>query len=145
MIEDCDYFAGDIGDDLLDQTKYTLDLLSTNNDNGFFTMIEEGQIDKMCHNNDRINLVHMMARFNHVIRYALVFTVAHPDTLLIITADHECGGLKKGVAFASNDHTTVDVKVYSIGGGSEFFTGTVDNTDIPKTIASQWGVYDFSH
>ena len=142
---DCDYFAGNIDENLLNETKYTLDLLSTNNDDGFFTMIEEGYIDKACHNNERFDLIHYMARFNRAIRYAMVFTVAHPDTLLIITADHECGGLRNGVVFTSKDHTPVDVKVYSIGSGSEFFTGTVDNTDIPKVIASQWGVENFGN
>lgn len=144
-ITDCDYLKGDILDGLLVETKYTLDLLSTNNDEGFFTMIEEAHIDKCGHNKDRMGLIHVMARLNSAVQYAMVFAVAHPDTLLILTADHECGGLKKGVVFGSDDHTGVDVNVYSIGSGSENFTGTVDNTDIPKVIASQWGVNNFGN
>ena len=73
----------------------------------------------------------------------MVFTVAHPDTLLLITADHECGGLGRKLIFSSKDHTTANVKIYSIGHGSERFTGTIDNTDIPKIIASEWGVTNF--
>ena len=142
-ITDCDYLKGDILEDLLPETKYALDMLSTNNDEGFFTMIEEAYIDKCCHNNDRMGLIHVMARFNNAIQYAMTFTVAHPDTLLVITADHECGGLKRGVVFTKQDHSGDDVKIYAIGGGSEQFTGTVDDTLVPKVIAAQWGVNNF--
>lgn len=151
-LQDCNYLKGDIGDNLLAETKHTLDVLSTNNSKGFFAMIEEAHIDKAGHgitedglNNkqDRIKLLHYMARFNNAIRYAMVFSVAHPDTLLIITADHETGGLTRGCQFTTTKHTGVDVNVYSIGGGSELLTDHVDNTDIPKVIAAQWGVNDF--
>ena len=142
-ITNCDYLKGDVYDDILAETKYLLDLLSTNNDAGFFTMIEEAHIDKAGHNNDKALLLRSMARFNTAIQYAMVFATAHPDTLLLITADHECGRLSPGAVFNSSDHTVDDVKIYSIGHGSENFTGTIDNTDIPKVIASEWGVDDF--
>ena len=147
-LTNCDYIKGDIEDDLLAETKYTLDLLSTNNEAGFFTMIEEAHIDKAGHGDDhgrqsQVDLVHYMARFNSAIRYAMVFAVAHPDTLLLITADHETGGIKRGLVFTTTKHTTVDVKIYSIGSGSEFFTGTVDNTFVPKVIAAGWGIDNF--
>ncbi|MBR0302568.1 MAG: alkaline phosphatase, partial [Clostridia bacterium] len=96
-ITDCDYLKGDIEDNILQETRYALDLLSTNNDAGFFVMIEEAHIDKYSHNNQTQPVVHAVARFNSAIRYAMVFAVAHPDTLLLITADHECGGLLPGV------------------------------------------------
>ena len=143
QITDCDYLKGDIQEDLLPETKYTLDILSTNNDVGFFTMIEEAYIDINSHKNSRLDVIHAMARFNAAIRYAMVFTVAHPDTLLIITADHETGGVKNGCTFSTTSHTTVNVPLFAIGYGSENLTGVVDNTDIPKVIAVTWGVDDF--
>ena len=147
-LTNCDYLKGDIGEDLLSETKYALDLLSTNNESGFFAMIEEAYIDKECHGDNhgfqnQIKLIHVMARFNSAIRYAMVFAAAHPDTLLLITADHETGGLKRGCVFTTTKHTGVPVKLYAIGSGSEYFTGQIDNTFIPKVIASCWGIDDF--
>lgn len=142
-LTNCDYLKGDIEEDLLAETKYALDLLSTNNEAGFFTMIEESYIDIYSHKNSRLEVIHAMARFNSAIRYAMVFTVAHPDTLLIITADHETGGVKRGCTFATTSHTTVNVPLFAIGNGSEKLSGVVDNTDIPKVIADGWGVAYF--
>lgn len=148
QITDCDYLKGDIEENLLAETKYALDLLSTNNEDGFFAMIEEAYIDKACHGDShgfqsQPDLVHYVARFNSAIRYAMVFAVAHPDTLLLVTADHETGGLAKPLKFTVKVHTTVNVNVYSIGSGSEKLTGEINNTTIPKVIASEWGVDDF--
>ena len=142
-VTDCDYIKGDIEENLLPETKYALDMLSTNNEAGFFTMIEEARIDTYSHTNDRAQTLHAMARFNKAIQYAMVFTVAHPDTLLIITADHETGGVGNGFNFTVKTHTTANVNVFAIGSGAERFSGTVDNTLIPKVIAAQWGVNNF--
>ncbi len=142
-ITDCDYMKSDFQDEILSETKYALDLLSTNNENGFFAMIEEANIDTSCHNKRPVDLVHCMARFNNAVQYAMVFAASHPDILLIITADHECGGVTEKCAITTDKHTTVDVDVLSIGGGSEQLTGTIDNTFIPKLIASNWGITNF--
>jgi hypothetical protein len=142
-VTDCDYIKGDIEENLLSETKYALDMLSTNNDDGFFTMIEEARTDTYAHNNDRANLIHVMARFNRAIQYAMVFTVAHPDTLLVITADHETGGVTAGCGFTTKSHTTTNVQLFAIGSGAENYTGTIDNTYIPKVIAAEWGITNF--
>jgi len=144
-VTNCDYIKGDIEEDLLPETKYALDLLSTNNDAGFFAMIEEARIDTYSHNNDRNNVLHAMSRFNKAIQYAMVFAVSHPDTLLIVTADHETGGLtdRTGCIFTTKSHTTANVPIYSIGAWSEHFTGTIDNIKIPKIIAAGWGINNF--
>lgn len=140
LITDCDYFKGDIGDDLLTEVIYALDLISTNSETGFFTMIEEAKIDTYAHYHDPATLVHCMNRFNKAIQYALVFTAAHPDTILIVTADHETGGLKPDGTFTSNGHTGVDVYCFAMGPGSENVEGTIDNTYIAKLITADWGV-----
>ena len=66
----------------------------------------------------------------------------NPDTLLIITADHETGGIKMPTdnkisndLFTTDYHTATPVPVYALGKGSEYFNGkTVDNTDIAKFL-----------
>lgn len=137
-ITDCDYLKGDTGDSLLLETKYTLDLLSTNNSEGFFAMIEEANIDTYSHLNNIKNAVHCMSRFNKAVQYAMVFVVSHPDTLLIVTAGRETGGLKTDGAFITASHTTSDVCCHAIGSGAENITGTLVNTYIPSLIAAQW-------
>ena len=140
QITDCDYLKGDAVDELLGETEYALDLISTNNEAGFFAMIEEANIDTYSHLHDQKQLVHCMNRFNKSVQYAMVFAAAHPDTLLIVTADHETGGVNPDCTFSSSSHTTSNVYCYAMGSGSEKITGTVDNIYIPKIIAEQWGV-----
>ncbi len=142
-LTDIDVLKGDMLDNIPEDTKDALDVLSTNNDNGFFVMIEESHTDTYSHLNDRGGVLTAMNRFNKAIGYAMVFAASHPDTLLIITADHETGGMNERGGFTVTSHTTVNVPIYSIGGGSENFIGIVDNTLIPKVIAREFGVENF--
>lgn len=64
---------------------------------GFFLMVEGGQIDWAAHNNDAATLVQEVKDFDSAIRVALAFYRQHPDeTLIVVTADHETGGLALG-------------------------------------------------
>lgn len=64
---------------------------------GFFLMVEGGQIDWAAHNNDAATLVQEVKDFDSAIRVALAFYRKHPDeTLIVVTADHETGGLALG-------------------------------------------------
>lgn len=70
-----------------------------NNDNGFFLMVEGGKIDWACHANDVVSAAHNTVEFDNAIGVALDFYASHPDeTLIVITGDHECGGLTLGFA-----------------------------------------------
>jgi len=83
---------------LADITQKAVDLLRMDED-GFFLMVEGGRIDHACHENDVAGTVHDMLAFDDAIRAALVFYEAHPDdTLIIVLADHETGGLQIGPA-----------------------------------------------
>ena len=62
------------------------------NPNGFFLMIEAGQIDWAGHANDTGLLLHEMLKFNALLHYLLDWIEQHPGTLLVVTADHETGG-----------------------------------------------------
>lgn len=115
---------------------------------GFFMMYEEAHIDKHSHNNE-LNFTFMaLARFNQVIGIVMEYAFYHPDTFVLITADHETGKLLPGangsMAFNSDNHTSTDVPVFVFGQGGEVFDNiAVENIQIPKTIAKKWGVTDF--
>ncbi len=67
------------------------------NENGFFQMVEGGKIDWACHENDAAAMVHEVMAFNDVVKTAIGFYQKHPDeTLIVVTADHETGGLDPG-------------------------------------------------
>ena len=64
---------------------------------GFFLMVEGGQIDWTAHSNDAAALVHEVKDFDSAICVALAFYREHPEeTLIVVTADHETGGLALG-------------------------------------------------
>jgi len=114
---------------------------------GFFMMYEEAHIDKHSHSND-LNFTFMaLVRFNQVIGNVMEYAFYHPDTFVLITADHETGKLQPNgtaMAFHSTGHTDMDVPVFAFGQGSQVFDGlTVENVQIPKTIAKLWNVTDF--
>jgi alkaline phosphatase len=67
------------------------------NDKGFFMMVEGGKIDWACHENDAATAIHEILAFDKAIGTAVDFYQAHPkETLIIVTADHETGGLALG-------------------------------------------------
>jgi len=77
---------------LAEMTSKALDVLSRNK-KGFFLLVEAGRIDHAAHMNDIGALIWDTLAFDEAIRVTYEFQKAHPDTLLIITADHETGGL----------------------------------------------------
>lgn len=80
---------------LADFTRKSTQLLD--NPNGFFLMVEGGKIDWASHSNDAVGVIHDMIDFDNAVAEALKFYQNHPDeTLIIVTADHETGGLSLG-------------------------------------------------
>lgn len=129
-----------VEDDLL----ATLATLSEDED-GFFMMYEEAYIDKHSHSNEMENTYLACLRFNQAIGTVMEFAFYNPDTFVLITADHETGGLTKQTDtmfyYTSPDHTNKDVPVFAYGVGAEAFGDTtVENIQIPKSIAALWGV-----
>lgn len=118
------------------------------NENGFFLMYEEAFIDKHSHNNDIEKIFKAVLRFNQAIGRFMEFAFYNPDTFVLITADHETGGIitdeNGDFIFTSDDHTSADVRIFAYGDGAQLFDGkTVENIQIGQTIASFLGVYDF--
>ncbi len=69
------------------------------NPNGFFMMVEGGKIDWACHANDARSAIEDTFAFDNAIKEAIDFYNAHPtETLIVVTGDHECGGLTIGYA-----------------------------------------------
>jgi alkaline phosphatase len=78
------------------------------NDKGFFIMTEGGKIDWACHENDALTAIYEVNAMNDAILKAYDFYLAHPDnTLILITADHETGGLALGAGY-SNENTSAN-------------------------------------
>ena len=119
------------------------------NKKGFFLMIEGSQIDWAAHANVADTVVDETLDFDKAVGVALDFAKEDGHTLVIITGDHETGGVtitdgdkeahKVKLNFSTKDHTAVMVPVYAYGRGSEKFIGIYDNTDIFKKIFSSFG------
>ena len=78
-------------------TRAGINFLSKNNDKGFFLMVEGGKIDWACHSNDGATALTEVQDFDNAIKVAYEFYEQHPEeTLIVITADHETGGLSLG-------------------------------------------------
>jgi len=118
---------------------------------GFFVMGEGSQVDWAGHSNNLEYLKREMNDLDTAVEWALEFAKANKDTLVVVTADHETGGLLiepsnpadyggNEVKFSFNTavgrgtHTGVPVPIYAYGPGAENFTGTLDNTDVYKAI-----------
>ena len=69
------------------------------NDKGFFLMVEGGKIDWTCHANDATTAIYDTLALNDAVKEALNFAEKHPEeTLIVVTGDHETGGLTIGFA-----------------------------------------------
>lgn len=138
---------------LAEMANKAISILSRDKD-GFFVMIEGGQIDRKCHANDAPGAIKQTLDFSDAVGTALEFARKQGNTLVIVTADHETGGLtilgseEGGNAitpnFATKSHSAVNVPIFAFGPGAEAFGGVMENTDIPKKIAKLWGVKGFS-
>jgi alkaline phosphatase len=118
------------------------------NPKGFFLMIEGSQIDWAAHANTADTLVDETLDFDKAVGVALNFAKIDGHTLVVVTADHETGGVtitggskethKVKLSFSTTGHTAVMVPVYAYGPGSEKFTGVYDNTDIFRKILNSY-------
>jgi alkaline phosphatase len=76
-------------------TKKSLEILKKN-PRGFFLMVEGGQIDWVEHGNDVAGVLHEVLEFDQAIGLVMAFAGKNPDTLVVVTADHDTGGLAIG-------------------------------------------------
>lgn len=116
---------------------------------GFFLMIEGAQIDWAGHANNADYLIDEMIEFDEVVGEILAFARQDGETLVILTADHETGGLAINPGSSMNDlvsafttdyHTGSLVPVFAYGPGSELFAGIYENTDIYYKMKAALGL-----
>lgn len=88
-------------------TECAINTLEKENDQGFFLAIEGGQIDWACHANDAATTFHEIVDLEEAIKVAYNFYLQHPnETLIVVTADHETGGIALGTG-----SSTLNLKV----------------------------------
>lgn len=114
--------------------------LMNQNKNGFYMMVEGSQLDDYGHFNQLDMLMKELHDFDRTIGEVMKWAAKDGETLVVVTADHETGGLtlhggdlatgRIEAKFASTGHTGVMVPVYAFGPGAEEFTGFMDNTEI---------------
>ena len=106
--------------------------------NGFFLMTEGSQIDWAGHDNNASEMIEEFRDFDLTIKDLINFVNENKETLLIVTSDHETGGLQilrqnddnVVIQWGTGRHTSIPVGVQAYGPGAELFQGLMDNTDI---------------
>ena len=124
-----------------------LNVLEKEAENGFFLMVESAIIDGYGHNNDSEGMIEEMQEFDKTLQALIAYVDTHPNTLLVVTADHETGGT--GVAYKSHEvnhpeglhlnfstkgHTGTVVPVFAYGAGAEKSRGIFQNRELPGII-----------
>ncbi len=135
-----------------EMTEKSLQILSRN-DTGFFLMVEGSQIDWGGHNNDLAYMIRELLAFDQAVQTGVKFAEKNRNTLIVVTADHETGGLDilggrlngqdLEVNWATTHHTAQMVPLYAFGPHAFEFTGTRDNTSIPVLMARLLGISGF--
>ena len=105
-------------------------------DEGFFLMIEGAHIDKHSHNNLSDEMTEAVDEFDRTVAAMLEYAKADGETLVVVTADHETGGITAEGEFTSDNHTKADVPVLVYGSDKLIEQGEqLNNYEIPTRIA----------
>jgi alkaline phosphatase len=128
---------------MLDEMADTaIKVLSHNNPKGFFLMIEGASIDKQAHLMDSDRWIEETIEFDRAIKVAQDFAKEHRDTLVIVTADHECGGAAIIGASVGHTGTVADVGTYQAAKFPKYTIaadGYPDTTDVPGKMLIGYG------
>jgi len=139
---------------LAQMTDKALEILNRN-EKGFFLMVEGSQIDWGAEDNDINYTIREQLHFDLAIRNAIRFAIKDGETLVVVTSDHEAGGMfipegppnqldgNISIGWGTDGHSGVPVPVLAYGPHAELFMGWYDNTEIPKKIANILGISDF--
>jgi len=112
------------------------------NKKGFFVMIEGSQIDSGEHINDFDFAFSELKDFNTAVKKALDFAEKDKNTLVVVVADHETGGLSitggnfktPVIAWTTKNHSAALIGVFAYGPGAQLFTGVLDNFQVGRNI-----------
>ena len=124
-----------------------LSVLEKNAPKGFFLMVESAIIDGYGHNNDSEGMIEEMQEFDKTLKALVAYVKEHPNTLLVVTADHETGGTNVAyqshavnepeglhLSFSTKGHSGTVVPIFAYGAGAEKFAGIFKNKEIPGVI-----------
>jgi len=145
---------------LAELTSKAIDLLARDRD-GFFLVVEEEGTDWGGHANREDYFLHYLRQLDLAVAAALQFAIDDGTTLVLVTSDHETGGMnivmgglrsrqesfRRGsmeMAWSTDGHTGQPVPLFAFGPHAIRFTGLRDNTEIPKITADLLGLTDFA-
>jgi alkaline phosphatase len=139
---------------LTDMTDVALRVLD-NEPAGFFLMVEGGKIDHACHMLDLPRMLYEMIAFDKAVSVALHWAAGRDDTLIIVTADHETGGLQvvadqgpgnyPAVTWISPAHTATPVPVYAWGANAGLIAGLTDDAQFYDVVTPGVGIFTTLH
>jgi alkaline phosphatase len=136
------------GDYLKQASLQAVKNLSTNK-TGFMLMVEGSQIDWGGHENNYSYMSTELYDFNEVINEILDLAAKDKDMLVLVTADHETGGLTLNehdvktafrAVYTTKDHTGIMVPVFAFGAGAQEFSGIYENTEIFNKLVKLLGL-----
>lgn len=147
---DLDVFNDPKYPDLKTCVEKAITILSRNK-KGFFLFVEDEGIDTGSHKNLDGFTINRVKHLDDAVASALSFAQEEAHTLVIVTADHETGGLdaielpgsKVSIKWTSGRHTPQAVPFFAFGTGSELFSNNMDNTEVPETIAKALEIEGF--
>jgi alkaline phosphatase len=122
-------------------TRFAIDRLKGDPD-GFFLLVEHEGTDSGSHQNNSADVTAALKSLDEAVGIALDFAASRQDTLVVVTADHETGGMRVSetagrrwrMEWSSAEHTATAVPVFAFGPGSAVFAGFQDNTDVGKKL-----------
>jgi alkaline phosphatase len=131
---------------------FALDKLSRDPD-GFFLVVESEEPDSGGHYEDLQRIVRGIEALNQIAAAAVDFAMRDQATLVLVTADHETGGMailhgdedhNLGVRWATSSHSGEPVPIFAFGAGATRFGGVKDNTDIARILSDllELGLFD---
>ena len=139
-------FEGDFPEARLPElARIALDRVARDAD-GFFLMIEHEGTDGASHNKETEPFIRSMVSFDEAVGVALDYAATRNDVLVVVTGDHETGGLQihgekeqeLRLAWATGSHTGEAVPVFSIGPGAGSLTGFMSGDELGRRLQALW-------
>ena len=123
-------------------TEVALEILSRN-DEGFFLLVENEETDTQAHRNEPLDVIaREMAAFDDAVRVAVAYQDRHPETLIVVTSDHETGGMSitadstgsVQAAYLTGSHTGELVPIFAHGPGADGFGSVMPNERVGQLL-----------
>lgn len=130
---------------LADFARIAIDRLSKDTD-GFFLLIEHEGVDGSSHQKATQPFIDSILSFDEAVGVAVDFAAARNDVLVIVTSDHETGGLQihgerdkeLRLVWATGSHTGEAVPVFAMGPGAQIVSGFIDGEELGRRLQSLW-------